>query len=105
MASDDKDNGTAPTALQTTTVAATKPKLIIGGSFVLLIIVILLEIYAPRDKKGSSEPTVQSNAYSAPALIKDTSLDKHPATIDGNSQSNQEIKTDEPVESAPQADN
>ena len=67
MENSPKQTDTTPTALQSTSVAITRPKLIIGGAFILVLIVILLEIYAPRSKTDTQDMEFQQDTTTIPA--------------------------------------
>jgi hypothetical protein len=70
-----KDTDTTATALQSTSVAATRPKLIIGSTFVMVVIVILLEIYAPRQKADVPGVSIQKDTSTMPAEIESSGND------------------------------
>jgi hypothetical protein len=75
MESEQPTASTKPTALQTTSVAATRPKLIIGTSFIIVLIVILLEIYAPREKNEPPDSGIQANTPALPAATEPSDND------------------------------
>ena len=81
MESNGKDTNTTPTALQSASVSATRPKLIIGGGFIIVLIVILMEIYAPRQKTDAPEASAQMETSTVPAEIEypgDRVVDENP---------------------------
>lgn len=69
MATNEKTTDTTPTALQSTSIAVTRPKWIIGGAVIIVLIVILLEIYAPRSKTAAPDKDIQQDSATNPVAI------------------------------------
>ena len=69
MKTSGKESDTTPTALQSTSIEAARPKLIIGGSIIIVLIIILLEVYAPRERTNTSGAESQTDTTIIPAAI------------------------------------